>query len=253
MNIEELVGLLPISVTKKNDIFVPDKVWERFFLFLDLNENDVLVHFNCGRNNAIKIAVENYSVKKAVGFENDKVLRSYAIKNTENLKQVNIFSSYENYNLSDATVILFTFLHDFKIDNLIKKFEKELQPSAKIGTFWSPLDNMLPQKVNFPFILAQKPFKYSDDIRDQIQYIYGTRCIDFTASWILAEKYLKTFGTIPEGHLRFVNILMSMVVWINAWNLEVTCEDEIPPPVDTYLGILKTFFNIDLSNLFTRQ
>jgi hypothetical protein len=33
----------------------------------------------------------------------------------------------------------------------------------------------------------------------------------------------------------------------------VACEDEIPPPVQTYLGILKTFFNIDMSSMVTKE
>jgi hypothetical protein len=47
-------------------------------------------------------------------------------------------------------------------------------------------------------------------------------------------------------------MLQSMIIWINAWNMGVTCEDEIPPPVQTYIGILKTFFNIDLSEMIHR-
>jgi hypothetical protein len=42
-------------------------------------------------------------------------------------------------------------------------------------------------------------------------------------------------------------MLQGMVIWINAWNMGVTCEDEIPPPVQTYIGILREFFNIDLT------
>jgi hypothetical protein len=33
----------------------------------------------------------------------------------------------------------------------------------------------------------------------------------------------------------------------------VSCEKEVPPPVETYVGILKTFFNIDLSETITAQ
>ena len=44
-------------------------------------------------------------------------------------------------------------------------------------------------------------------------------------------------------------MLHSMIIWINAWNSGVACEKEVPPPVTTYLGILKTFFNIDLSTM----
>jgi hypothetical protein len=43
--------------------------------------------------------------------------------------------------------------------------------------------------------------------------------------------------------------LHSMIIWINAWNSGVACEKEVPPPVTTYIGILKTFFNIDLSTM----
>ena len=57
LNIEELISLLPSSVTQDGDIIIPDHVWKRFFQFLNLNKNDVLVHFNCGKNNAIKIAI----------------------------------------------------------------------------------------------------------------------------------------------------------------------------------------------------
>jgi hypothetical protein len=44
-------------------------------------------------------------------------------------------------------------------------------------------------------------------------------------------------------------MLQSMIIWINAWNMGVACEDEIPPPVQAYTGILKTFFNIDLADM----
>jgi hypothetical protein len=32
----------------------------------------------------------------------------------------------------------------------------------------------------------------------------------------------------------------------------VACEEEIPPPVQTYIGILKTFFNIDLTDMISK-
>ena len=35
--------------------------------------------------------------------------------------------------------------------------------------------------------------------------------------------------------------------------MKVSCEDEIPPPVDSYLGILRTFFSIDLSSLIQNK
>jgi hypothetical protein len=43
-----------------------------------------------------------------------------------------------------------------------------------------------------------------------------------------------------------------MIFWINAWNMCLACEEQIPPPVKSYLGILRTFFNIDLSDMFNK-
>ena len=57
---------------------------------------------------------------------------------------------------------------------------------------------------------------------------------------------------MPGEYRRFVNMLQSMVIWINAWNMRVTCEDKVPPPVQTYVGILKTFFNIDLTGMMIK-
>jgi hypothetical protein len=34
--------------------------------------------------------------------------------------------------------------------------------------------------------------------------------------------------------------------------MHLTCEEQIPPPVESYLGILRTFFNIDLSDMFEK-
>jgi hypothetical protein len=47
--------------------------------------------------------------------------------------------------------------------------------------------------------------------------------------------------------------LQGMVIWINAWNMGVACEDEVPPPVQTYVGILNTFFSIDLSSMIIER
>jgi hypothetical protein len=67
----------------------------------------------------------------------------------------------------------------------------------------------------------------------------------------MAERYINELDVVPAQHRRFVNILQSMIIWINAWNTGTACENEIPPPVNSYMGILRTFFGLDLSDLIS--
>jgi hypothetical protein len=108
---------------------------------------------------------------------------------------------------------------------------------------------IIPDKIDFPFFVSRTPFKFAKSIEEQIKAIYGQNCLDFTAAWMLADKYIESLEVVPPRYKRFLNILYSMIIWINAWNMKVSCEDEIPPPVDSYLGILRTFFSIDLGSL----
>src|ERR687890_165491 len=119
------------------------------------------------------------------------------------------------------------------IQAIIEKFETELKNGARIITAWSPPDLMLPTKTEFPFFVCRKPFKYAKNIKEQIEAVYGNPCIDFTASWLLAEKYIDALEVVSAKYHRFVNIFQSMIIWINAWNMGVACEEEIPPPVQT--------------------
>ena len=70
----------------------------------------------------------------------------------------------------------------------------------------------------------------------------------FHSSLVTRRQYLESLevGTVSVSDF---SISYIMIIWINAWNMKVSCEDEIPPPVESYLGILQTFFNIDLTSL----
>ena len=155
--------------------------------------------------------------------------------------------------ISDATVLFFWFTDPKVIEPMVIRFRKELKSGARVITILSPPNLMLPVKTKFPFFVFQKPFKYAKKIQEQIEAIFGKPCIDFVDSWLMAEKYIDELGVVPGEHRRFVNMFQSMVIWINAWNTGIACEQEIPPPVHSYLGILKTFFEIDLSDLISKK
>jgi len=249
----EFISSLPQSVVKGEDISIPDNVIRKIFRLADLCKTDIFYDLGCGNNNAVTIAAKEFKVKRSVGIEIRKAIAIKAHKKIEGIRNAEIINDdIRKAPISNATVLLFWFTDSGIVRRMINRFEEELKNGARLITIWSPPDLMLPAKSEFPFFICQKPFKYAKDIKEQIEAIYGNPCVDFTASWLLAEKYIDALEVVPIQYLRFVNMLQSMIIWINAWNMGVACEEKIPPPVETYIGILKTFFNIDLSDMISK-
>jgi len=124
-----------------------------------------------------------------------------------------------------------------------------LKKGTKIITIWGPLPGNLPDKVNFPYILNQVPFKKANDLQEQLLAIFDKKCIDFVTAWEFAERYTKAIG-IPEAeNERFLTIIQSLIIWINAKNLGVACSGDMPPAIKNYMGILRNFFNLELEHL----
>jgi trans-aconitate methyltransferase len=254
LELGDFLSSLPQSVLRGERVSLTDNVIRKVFNFAKLKKNDIFCHLGCGESNAVAIAAKEFGVKKSVGIEIDKSLAEKARRSITGIKNAYIINTdLRKADISDATILLFWFSDSDFVDALTKRFSKELKDGARVITIWAPLGMTLPNKVDFPFFVNKKPFKCARSIQEQIRSIYGTDCIDFTASWLLAERYIDALEVTPNEYRRFVNILQSMVVWINAWNMNVACEDQVPPPVQTYIGILKTFFNIDMSNMITKK
>jgi hypothetical protein len=254
LELGDFLSSLPQSVLRGEKVSLTDNVIRKIFNFAKLKKGDIFCHLGCGEGNAVAIAVKEFGVKKSVGMEIDKYVADNARRRVAGLKNAYIINAdILEADISEATVLLFWFSDSNIVDTLTKRFKKELKNGARVITIWAPLTMTLPYKVEFPFFVNKKPFKRARSIQQQIRSIYGTNCIDFTASWLLAERYIDALEVTAGEYRRFVNILQSMVIWINAWNMDVACEDEVPPPVRTYLGILKTFFNIDMSSMITKE
>jgi hypothetical protein len=251
VKISEFFSTLPSTVLTGDSVVIPDDFIRKMFSFSNLNNDDIFYHLGIGNNpSTLQIAIEEFKVKKAVGIDiNATVIDE--IKSKTKIK--NVYAHNENVyscSLSEATVI-FSWFTDEKINKLLsKKFESELDNGARIISIWSPPALFLPDKIDFPILVCQKPFKIGMDIKDQLRAIYKSDCIDFTASWNLADRYIKSFGTVDASHHRFLNILQSLIIWFNARDLGIACENEIPPPVKSYVEILKYFFNIDLTDFY---
>lgn len=253
MELDEFLSSLPQSVVSGEAVSLPDSVVRKIFKFAKLKRSDVFYHLGCGDGKAVAIAAKEFGVKKTVGIEIDKAAVFKAQKQITGIKNAEIVNAdIRKADISDATTLLFWFNDPEMIDAMMKKFKK-LKAGARVITIWAPLGMTLPDSIDFPFFVSKKPFKRAKSIREQIRAIYHSDCIDFTAAWLLAERYIDALEVVPGEYRRFVNMLQGMVIWINAWNMGVACEDEVPPPVQTYIGILKTFFSIDLDSMIKVQ
>lgn len=253
MELHEFLSTLPQSVVTGESVSLPDSVIRKIFQFAKLKKSDVFYHLGCGDGNAVAIAAKEFGVKKSVGLDINKSVVSKARKNIAGLENAEIVNAdIRKADISDATVVLFWFHDPNMVDEMEKRF-KRLKDGAKVITIWAPLGMTLPDQIEFPFFISKKPFKRAKSIRQQIKAIYKTECIDFTAAWLLAERYIDALEVVPGEYRRFVNMLQGMVIWINAWNMGVACEEEVPPPVQAYVGILRTFFGIDLSGMIKER
>lgn len=251
MKLEDYLSSLPNGIISGEDVQLPDRSFRQIFEFANLGRDDVFYHLGCGNGRGIEIALEEFRVKKAIGIDIDRKKIDIA----KNLLQEKKFDNYEilnedilNSNFNDATVILFWFTDTKIIEKIIPKFEN-LKNGCKIITIWGPLPGYLPNSVDFPFIINQTPLKPASDLREQLLAVFGAKCIDFVNAWEYAERYTKAIGVPEAGNDRFLTIIQSLVIWINAKNMGIACTEKIPPAIKNYIGILRNFFNIEVEHL----
>jgi len=248
LNIGEFIATLPANVITGDKITIPDDFIRRMFKLCNLGSSDTFYHLGVGNNiSTLRIAVEEFKVKKAVGIDIDSSMIDSNILVTETLDNVQLIAEdMAKCPLNDATVVFSWFIDERINDSLVSKFQTELKSHAQIISVWSPPGLFLPDIVDFPITICKKPFRLGKSINDQLRVIYSSDCIDFTASWNLADKYIKAFGNVDKTYYRFLNILHSLIIWFNARDIGIACEDEVPPPVKSYVEILRYFFNIDM-------
>ncbi|MDE1826210.1 MAG: methyltransferase domain-containing protein [Thaumarchaeota archaeon] len=255
MKIEEYLNTLPASIMTGENVELRDDVLSEIFEFASLSKNDIFYHLGCGNGHSISIALEEFGVKKAIGVDNNSEKISSAKKMLEDKNLSNGVLKCEDIlesDISEATVILFWFSDESIVEKMTQKFSM-LEKECRIITIWGPLPDCLPDKVEFPYILNITPFKKSDDLKEQVIAIFGTDCIDFVTAWEFAERYSKAISFKDIENARFLTILQTLVIWINAKNLGIACGDEIPPPIKSYMDILKTYFNIEVEHLLNQN
>ena len=250
MKFEEYLETLPKNLLSGEDVQLPEKSFREIFKFSNLGKDDIFFHLGCNNEKGIEIAINEFKVKKAIGIDNNLEKIQNAQKNIEekNIDVKVIHQNIEESDISDATVILFWFTDENIIKKMIKKFEK-LKPETKIITIWGPLPNCLPDKINFPYIINKVPFKKAENLQAQLLAVFGVKCIDFVTAWEFAERYTKSISSSEVKNDRFLTIIQTLIIWINAKELGVVCTEEIPESIKTYISIMKMHFDIDFEHL----
>ena len=197
MNINEFISTLPTSVVKGDSVSLPDGVIRRMFKLARLSKKDIFYDLGCGNSNAVYIASTEYKVKKAIGVEKRKKSVAGLLEKTRSIRNARvIIDDIRSVDISNGNVFLFWFHDEKMIKQMMQKFSTELKKGSRIITVWSPPDLVIPNKTDFPFFVSRTPFKYAKSIEGQIKAIYGQKCLDFTASWILGDKYLESLGVV---------------------------------------------------------
>ena len=250
MKIEEYLQTLPKNLLSGEDVQLPEKSLKEIFKFSNLGKDDIFFHLGCNNEKGIEIAINEFKVKKAIGIDNNLEKIQNAQKNIKekNIDVKLIHQNIEESDISDATVILFWFTDEKIIKNMVKKFNR-LKPETKIITIWGPLPNYLPDKVNFPYIINKVPFKKAENLQEQLLSVFGVKCVDFVTAWEFAERYTKSISSSEVKNDRFLTIIQTLIIWINAKELGVVCTEEIPESIKTYISIMKMHFDIDFEHL----
>jgi len=250
LKFEEYLETLPKNLLSGEDVQLPEKSFREIFKFSNLGKDDIFFHLGCNNEKGIEIAINEFKVKKAIGIDNnlEKIQNAQKTIEEKSMDVKVIHQNIEESDISDATVILFWFTDENIIKKMIKKFEK-LKPETKIITIWGPLPNCLPDKINFPYIINKVPFKKAENLQAQLLAVFGVKCIDFVTAWEFAERYTKSISGSEVKNDRFLTIIQTLIIWINAKELGVVCTEEIPESIKTYISIMKMHFDIDFEYL----
>lgn len=245
MKIEEYIDTLPSDIISGEQIQLTVNSMQSIFDLVDLGSDDVFYHLGCGDGRGVRMAAE-YGVKRSVGIDIDMTRIETDAEEKSAVEFVH--GDILDADLSDATVILFWFTDAGVVDKMMPKF-KNLQDGCRIVTIWSPLPECLPSKVDFPYMVNETPFPPAKSVRDQLLAVFGVDCIDFVTAWEYSERYIRAIEYPEAQNDRFLTILQSVTIWINARNMGITCTEEMPESIRTYVGILRTFFGIEVEHL----
>ena len=272
VKIEEYLQALPEDMLSGRDAELASKSLEEMFKLAELGPGDVFYHLGCGSSaQSIKMSLSaEFGADRAIGVDIDESKIQSARAELEAWQRSNSSSSnnkkkvpshrpedrfslkcadIRDVDISDATVVLFWFANDTDLIHTMTQKFRSLGSTARVITIWGPLPGCLPDAVRFPYIISKPPFQRAQDVRAQLQAVFDTDCVDFVTAWEHAERYTKALGPPDTKNDRFLTIIQTLIIWINARDLGIACGDEIPEPITTYVKLMKMNFDIDFEHM----
>lgn len=157
-----------------NAILFQNSEIRKMFRLAQLKKDDVFFDLGCGYGQNLKIALTEFNVSKAIGFEknlernkiaNERLtkLSKLGVKNSrwevrkEDFEKVLLKDKIKDLQLTDATVIFYGLS---TTRSLLEKIEKRLKKGCRLICYNLCLfPEIMPKRSDFPFFVYQYPFK----------------------------------------------------------------------------------------------
>lgn len=243
MKIEEYLGSLPPGALSGDDADLPDSAYRDAFELAGLARGELFCHLGCGRGRGVRLAVSEYGAR-GLGVDSDPA-KIEAARGSCGAEWA--CADAASYRWPGPDVVLLWF-SDQDVVRAAAEMAARLPAGSRIVTLAEPLPGAMPEKVEYPYILHRAP-PAPASLREQFEKVFGARCMDFVTAWEHAERYSKA---VSGGADRFLTIMQSVLMWINASNMGLACSEQMPEPVRAYSQILRHHFGIDVDHLLER-
>lgn len=152
--------LIPRSDLGDPDFF-QDRHKRKLLRLADIRRSDVLYDLGCGDAKILILAVQEFGVRKAVGYENEPKRAKKAKANIDKTKLSDKITVYTekmyNADLNKADVIFS--MHPEYADDFKKLWNQKIRKGTRLIKHDLPLLGYIPDKVDIPFYRITFPLK----------------------------------------------------------------------------------------------
>lgn len=249
MRLEDYIATLPGGVVSGEEVQLPERSLREMLDLAGTGAGDTVYHLGCGDGRGLAMAVSEFGAAGAVGIDSDPEMAARARRATAGLGGVRVECGDALGAALDGATVVLSWFADEQAAVRLAAMLASLPDGCRIVTPWGPPHGCLPDRVRFPYVLSRTPLRRAGSVAEQVLAVLGVRCVDFVTAWEHAELYTRALEPPGAQNSRFVTILQTLVIWINARNLGVACGEGIPESVRTYMGILRNFYGIETAHL----